>query len=85
MIEEFRLDDGKLEERTLCLTACISNGYPIQRGTYEFCHDFVMNNKFEGYVLTDTNDLADKVNDFNGDYFALACARVKQVWEERRR
>ena len=41
MIEDWRYDDGKMNERSLAMSAFVRKGIELNRGVYEFCADFV--------------------------------------------
>ena len=48
MIEDWRYDDGKMNERSLAISAFVRKGIDLNRGVYEFCADFVS----QGVVLS---------------------------------
>ena len=39
MIEDWRYDDGKMNERSLAMSAFVRKGIDLNRGVYEFCAD----------------------------------------------
>ena len=82
MIDEWRLDDGKLQERALCLTCLTRRGVTTTRKVFEFCHDFTRLNKFEGYMPTEDNPLTEEVAPYGGDYVLLASEKVMEEWNK---
>ena len=52
MIEGWSLDDGKLEQRKLCLACFSKAGLGINKSIYEFCQDYIESGKLEHTTTT---------------------------------
>tara|TARA_B100000287_G_scaffold204550_1_gene193014 strand:- start:3287 stop:3547 length:261 start_codon:yes stop_codon:yes gene_type:complete len=83
MIDDWRIDDGKLEERKLCLGCFASRHVPLSKEVYEFSHEFVKSGKLTPYLPTEENNLLQKeVEEFAGDYFKMACDAILKEYNE---
>jgi|TARA_B100001113_G_scaffold349202_1_gene344229 hypothetical protein len=83
MIDDWRIDDGKLEERKLCLGCFASRNITLDKSVYEFSHWFVKEGKLDPYLPTEENGLLQKeVEEFAGDYFKMACDAILKGYDE---
>jgi len=85
MIEDWRYNESKMDQRKVCLLCLIDEGFEINRSAYEFCHTMVSQGALESIAPTEDNDfLADEIRQFKGDYMAYAKSKVLTEWKSWR-
>jgi len=50
MIDDWRYNPERLEQRRFCLSALIRNGVQVDRKCYQFCHDFTSSGAAGGLI-----------------------------------
>ena len=82
MIEDWGLDDGKLEERKLCLSCIAKSKYQIDRKAYEFCHNLVQGNVIKDMLPTEDNLKNHEVKEYGGDYYQMIQDKILNQYEK---
>ena len=57
MIDDWRYNPERLDDRRFCLAALVMHGCELNRKVYEFCHDFTSSGACQGMLskLQDAN------------------------------
>jgi hypothetical protein len=50
MIEDWRYNPERLDDRRFCLAALVMHGCQIDRKVYEFCHDYTSSGACQGML-----------------------------------
>lgn len=80
MIEDWRYNDGKMQERALALGCFVMYDHVITKSVYEFCHYFVSNGLFGDILPTEEDDKAEELKRFGGNVYALAAEPLFKEW-----
>lgn len=82
MIEGWGYDDGKLEERKLCLSCIAKSKYNIDRKAYEFCQSIVEQNIVTNMLPTEDNLKNHEVKEYGGDYYQMIQDKILNQYEK---